>query len=106
MASFLDWREDGVERRGTATIIVRTRKACEVLEVGMKLEGNLLVIKAHGPEKKTNSAVGIDRYLTQKVLRPQKAETLSRKIKHGVTLAALENNLVSNKMLTDAKITR
>jgi hypothetical protein len=35
---------------------------------GLKLEGVFMVVKANGSEKKTNSAAGMGRYLTQKVL--------------------------------------
>jgi hypothetical protein len=51
-------------------------------------------------------AVGIGRYLIQKVIRSQKFERLLRKEKYGAIFATLENNLVSNKMLTDAKTTK
>jgi hypothetical protein len=53
-----------------------------------------MVIEAHGLEKKTNSAVGIDRYLSQGVVRPRKIETLLRKEKYGPTFAILEDNPV------------
>jgi hypothetical protein len=62
-----------------------------------------MVIKADESEKKTNSAIGISRYLTQKIMRPRKTETLLKKEKHKITFATLEDNLVSNKILTDAK---
>jgi hypothetical protein len=74
--------------------------------VGLKLEGSLLVLKASGSEKKTHATVGIGRYLTQKIASPQKFERLIIQEKHGVTFARLENNIVTNKMLTDAKTIR
>jgi hypothetical protein len=69
----------------------------------LKLEGASMVIKAHGSEKKANSAVGIDRYLTEEVVRLQKIKILLRNEKHRAIFAALEENLGSNEMLTDAK---
>jgi hypothetical protein len=71
--------------------------------VELKLEGAFIVIKANGSEKKTNCAVDICRYLTQKAIQLRKIETLLRKEKHGATFTTLEDNLVSNKMFTDAK---
>jgi hypothetical protein len=71
--------------------------------VELKLEGAFMVIKANGSERKTNSAVGIGRYLSQKAMRPEKIETLLRKEKHGATFATLEDNPVSNEMLIDAR---
>jgi hypothetical protein len=63
-----------------------------------------MVIKAKGSEKTTNPAVDISRYLTHKVMRPRKIETLLRKEKYEATCATLEHNLASNRMLTNAKI--
>jgi hypothetical protein len=63
---------------------------------GLKLEDAFTVTKANRSEKKTNLAIGIDRYLTQKVVRSRKIETLLRKEKHGATFTLLEGNLASN----------
>jgi hypothetical protein len=71
--------------------------------VELKLEGAFTVIKANGSEKKTNSAVDIGHYLTQEVVRPRKIETLLRNEQHETTFATMEDNLISNKMLTDAR---
>jgi hypothetical protein len=79
------------------------RRAYKNQNVEQKLEGAFMVIKANASEKKINSAVGISRYLTQKVMRPRKIEILLRKEKHGVTFATLKDNLVSTKILTDVK---
>jgi hypothetical protein len=73
--------------------------------MGLKPERSLLVINAHRSEK-TNAAVEIGRYLTEKIVTPQKFEKLISKEKHGATLPTFENNLVSREMLTDAKTTR
>jgi hypothetical protein len=107
-ALFLEWEDDGFTRTGTSTIIVRARRASKALGVGLKRKGSLLVIKSNR-SKKTDAVMGIRRYLTQKVARPQKFQKFKKlmsKIKHGAIFAILENNLVSNKMLTDAKTMR
>jgi hypothetical protein len=102
-APFLDWGEDGSTRSGTSTIIARTRGACKRLDVKLKLKDRSLIIKAEESEMKTNSAVGIGRFLTQKVIRPQKIKSLLEKEKHGATFETLKDNQMSNKILTDAK---
>jgi hypothetical protein len=99
-ATFLDWENNGFTGTDTSNITVRARRACKALNVGLKLEGLLRVIKANGSEKQTDAAVGIGHYLTQKIVRPQKFEKLMSKEKHGATFVTLENNLLSNKMLT------
>jgi shikimate kinase len=105
-AQFLDWKERKGASTGTSIIIEKTRRACKNQDVRLKLEGAFMVIKANVSEKKTNSAVGIGRYLTQKVMRPRKIEILLKKEKHGTTFTILEDNLISNEMLTDAKTTK
>jgi hypothetical protein len=102
-APFLYWREDGSTRSGTSTIIARTRGSCKRLDVKLKLKDRLLIIKAEESEMKTNSAVGIGRFLTQKVIRPQKIKRLLEKEKHGATFEMLKDNQMSNKILADAK---
>jgi hypothetical protein len=62
-----------------------------------------MVIRANGSKKKTNCVVDIGRYLTQKVVRPRKIETLLKKEKHGITFAVLKDNLISNKILIGAR---
>jgi hypothetical protein len=74
--------------------------------VKLKLEDRLLIIKTEESKKKINSAVGIGRFLTQKVVRRRKIESLLGKLKHGATFATLKNNQISNKILTDAKTMR
>jgi hypothetical protein len=97
-AIFLDWEDHGFTRNGMSIIIVRSRRVCKTLFVGLKLEGSLLGIKTHESEKKIDAAIGIGRYLTRKNVRPQKFENLLRKEKHGATFATLRNNPVSNKI--------
>jgi hypothetical protein len=74
--------------------------------MGLKLEGSLRVIKANGSDKKIDAAVGIGRYVAQKVVRQLKFEKLTSRQKRGATFATLENNLMSIKMPMDAKTTR
>jgi hypothetical protein len=59
-----------------------------------------------GLEVKTDSATGIGRCLTQRVVRPRLLKSLLLKEKHGATFATLQNSPVSSGMLTDAKSTR
>jgi hypothetical protein len=105
-AIFLDCKDDGVTRTGMSIITVSERRVCRALSVRVKLEEPLLMIKVNASEKKTDALGGIRRYLTKKIIRPQKFEKLMSKEKHGTTCATLQNNRMSNKMLTDAKITR
>jgi hypothetical protein len=107
-APFLNWKEEtaALTRSEKATIIVKARDACKKLDVMMRLESPWLVFRADGLEKKTNSAVGIDRYLTEKVLRLRSFRKLLDKENHGPTFALLEDNLVSNRILIDARTTR
>jgi hypothetical protein len=105
-ARFPDWKEGDFPRKDTSTITTKARRACKAFKVGLKPEGSLLVIKANGPEKKPDAAIGIGRYLVQKVTRSQKFERPIKKEKHRTTFATLGNNLVSKKMFTDAKTAR
>jgi hypothetical protein len=105
-ATFMDWEDDDFIRTDMSIITIRAKKACKALNMGLKLEGSLLVIKSNGSEKETHATVGIGRYLTQKTGSPQKFEKLMSQEKQGVTFATLENSIVSNKMLTDAKTIR
>jgi hypothetical protein len=89
-----------------APITVRARRACKALGEGSKLERSLLVPKTAESEKKTSAIRGSRRYLTQKAVRSQKRNKPLKKKKHGATFAALENNPVAKKRLTDAKTTR
>jgi hypothetical protein len=105
-APFLNWGEDGQEMSETSSIIARTRLVCKKLDVSLKLEDTVMVISTNELEKKTDSAVGIGHYLTQKVVRPRMFKRLLEKEKHEATFATLENNLISNGILTDAKTTK
>jgi hypothetical protein len=103
-AQFLDWKEGKGASTGTSTIIEKTRRACKNQDVEVKLENTFMRIKANRLEKKTNSAIGIGRYLTEKAVRPRKIQILLKKEKHGAIFATREDNLISNQMFTDARI--
>jgi hypothetical protein len=105
-AQFLDWGEEVQSNIGTSTIIVKTRKACEKLGVTLKLGEGRMMIKTKGSEFKKVTVTNIGRFLTQKVIRPQKITSLLQKEKHGATFETLKDNKISNKMLTDAKTTK
>jgi hypothetical protein len=105
-AAFLDWKNEANEQRGTASIIAKTRKACKRLDVGLKMSHPWITLKATESEKRTCSAIGVGRYLTQKVIRPRKLERLLAKEKHGATFPTLRDNPISNGILIDAKTTR
>jgi hypothetical protein len=101
-AQFLDWKEGKDASKGTSTIIEKTRRVYKNQYVGLKLQGGFMVIKADGSQKKTTSAVGIGRDLTQKIARPWKIEIILRKEKDRATFATLEDNLASDEMFTGA----
>jgi hypothetical protein len=105
-AQFLDWGEEEQSGPGTSTIIVKTRRACEKLDVTLKLEERRMMIKAKESEFKTVTATIIGRFLIQKIIRPQKITSLLRKEKHGATFEMLKDNKILNKMLTDVKTTK
>jgi hypothetical protein len=73
---FLYWKDRRGTRTGTSTITEKTGRANKNQDVGLKLEGAFMLIKANGSEKKKNSRVAIGHYLTQKVVRPLKIATL------------------------------
>jgi hypothetical protein len=102
-AIFLDWKKGEDPRKGTPMIIARTRGACKSLRVKVKLEDRQMIIKTEESEMKTNLAIGIGRFLTQKVVRSRKIKSLLEKLKHGAMFATLKDNQISNKILSDAK---
>jgi hypothetical protein len=65
---FLDWKERKGRQTGTSTITEKKRTAYQNQDMGLKLEAAFIVIKDNRSETKTNSAVGIGHYLTQKVV--------------------------------------
>jgi hypothetical protein len=78
-ALLFDWKEGTATRTGTSTIIKKTRRTCKNQGVGLKLEGMFIVVKANESERKTNYAVRLGRYVTQKVVRLCNTENLLRK---------------------------
>jgi hypothetical protein len=51
---WLDWKEERGASTGTSIIIEKKRRTYKNQDVGLKLEGGFMVIKANGPEKTTN----------------------------------------------------
>jgi hypothetical protein len=105
-SEFLDWKaEEG--RKGTSTIIQRARKACEELKISFKFEGTQGIrIKSLNENLKADkiihTAVGLGRFLTQKVLRPTLInELIEEQKQHGAAFVTLKENEVSNRILTD-----
>jgi hypothetical protein len=67
-AQFLDWKERKGANTTTSTIIEKTRRAFKNHNIGLNIASAFMVTNVNGSEEKTNSAVGIGRYLTQKVI--------------------------------------
>jgi hypothetical protein len=88
-AKFFNWKDEDLAKSRTSTFIGRIRRACRKLSVKLKLEDRQLVIKINESEMKTKLAAGIGRFLTQKVIRPRKIESLLRKEKYGATFTTL-----------------
>jgi hypothetical protein len=99
-SDFLNW---GGEQRngGTACLAARTKDACKELGIKLKLIENEVVVKTSESEYQTKSAIGIGRFLTQKVVRPEKFRKLIAHQTHGATYTTLKGSEVSNKNLTD-----
>jgi hypothetical protein len=75
------------------------------LDIGLKLEENEDAMKIVSGESeiktKTKTAVGIGRFLTQKLVRAKKIEKLVQHKVHGASFITLKENNTSNAMLTD-----
>jgi hypothetical protein len=99
-SKFLNWGDEHGEN-GTACLAARTRKACGKLGIQLKLMENEVIVRTEGSEYKTRSAMGIGRFLTQKVIRPEKHKKLVAHEVHGATYTTLQGNEVSNHRLTD-----
>jgi hypothetical protein len=97
---FMNWGDEP-GRRGTASISGRTRRSCQRLGVKLKLEREMMRIGTEVLEFKTKTAVGIGRFLTQKIVRPQKIEKLMQHNVHGASFNTLRSNEVSTCMLTN-----
>jgi hypothetical protein len=61
--------------RGTISLAARTRKTCQALNIRLKLEAEEMVVMTDTSKYQTKIAVGIGRFLTQKVIRPQKLDS-------------------------------
>jgi hypothetical protein len=97
---FLNW-SDEQGGNGTACSAARTRKAYAKLKIQLQLVGEEMIVKTEESEYKTRTAMGIGRFLTQKVSRPDKFRKLIGHEGHGATYTTLKGNEVSNYNLTD-----
>jgi hypothetical protein len=71
------------------------------MEVGLKLVGEEMIVRSRELELKTKTAVGIGRFLTQKIVRGKKFEKLIEHEVHGASFTTLKDNKVSNVMLAN-----
>jgi hypothetical protein len=72
----------------------------------LKLIKDEMVLKGQELEYKTKTAVGVGRFLTQKILRPDKIEKLIQHPCQGAIFITLKSNEVSNSILTDGRTRR
>jgi hypothetical protein len=105
---FLNWEAGNGRRSGTDTITIRTRKACEKMKIGMKLDKEEVKIKKNGEEKEwtAKNALGLGRVLTQNVIRKKWAKKLQEMTTHGASYITLENDKIGNAMLKEVKAMR
>jgi hypothetical protein len=99
-SDFLHWKDEPGEPK-KASLTARTRKTCKKLTIGLEMIEDKMVVKTEGSELQISSAVGIGRFLTQKVIRPSRYNKLIEHKVHGATYTTLNENNVSNSMLTD-----
>jgi 3-dehydroquinate dehydratase len=99
-SKFLNWRDESGDP-GTGALVARTRKTCQKIGMGLKLIEDEMFVKTEELEFKTRTAVGIGRFLTQKVIRPKKIDKLIEHQHHGASYTTLKGNEVSNGMLTN-----
>jgi hypothetical protein len=97
---FLNWSDER-GGNGTACLAARTRKACVKLKIQLKLVDEEMIVKTEESEYKTRTAMGIGRFLTRKVIPPDKFRKLIGHQGHGATYTTLKGNEVSNYNLTD-----
>jgi hypothetical protein len=103
--SFLNWRDEH-GRRGTTSLAAGTRKTCQALNIRLKLEAEEMVVRTDTPKYKTKIAIGIGRFLTQKVIRPRKLDSPLRHEVHGASFATLPGNEISNTILMNMRARR
>jgi hypothetical protein len=99
-SQFLNWKNEKGES-GTAALVAKTRKACRKMNIGLKLTNDEVVLITNETEYKTKTAVGIGRFLTQKVIRTGKIDKLIAHTVRGAGFTTLKDNEVSNMMLTN-----
>jgi uncharacterized C2H2 Zn-finger protein len=97
---FLRW-QNGRGGPGTASLIARARTTCKELGIRLKMEDDTMIVTKEALEFKTKTAVGIGRFLTQKIVRPSKLTKLMTHAVHGASYGTLKASEVSNGILTN-----
>jgi hypothetical protein len=103
---FHNWSDGKDPSGGTSSLIAKARKACRRYDLSFKITKTSVIVKSGELEHQTKSAIGIGRFLTQRVIRPRLYEKLIAHATHGATYTTLEDNPLSNKMLIDRKAHR
>jgi hypothetical protein len=103
--TFMNWRDEH-GMRGTTSLAARTRKTYQALNIRLKLEAEKMVVRTDTSKYKTKIADDIDRFLTQKVIRPRKLDSLLGHEVHGASFATLRGNEVSNTILMNVRARR
>jgi hypothetical protein len=98
-SNFLDWKAEHGEV-GTNTLVARTRKACQRLDISLKVLNEEMVLKGSESEYKTKRVVRVIRFLKKQILRPDKLNGLLQHKCHGASFVTLGNSEVSNSLLT------
>jgi hypothetical protein len=76
------------------------------MNLALKLTKNKMILKESEFEDQTKTAVGIGRFLIQKILRSDEIEKLIEDKCHGACFTTLKNNEVSNSILMDVTTRR
>jgi hypothetical protein len=95
---FMNWK-DIKGSRGTASLINKSRKAAQQLDVHFIIEDGRLTIRKSELVIKPKSSSNIGRFLTQKIIRPVLAQQMMNHQLKGASFHTLENNHCSNKFL-------
>jgi hypothetical protein len=82
-------------------LTARTRKTCKKMKVKLKVIEDEMIVKTEESEFKTRTAVGIGRFLTQKVIRSDKYKQLITHEVHRASYTTLKRNEISNTILTN-----
>jgi hypothetical protein len=88
-SNFLNWKDEQ-GGAGTTSLTTRTRKTCQKLGIKLKLIEEEMVVKTEESEFKTETPVGIGRFLTQKVIRPNQIKKLIEHETRGASFTTLK----------------